>query len=346
MGIHHITVELVSATSKSYTVRARVGITAGRFVEALAKEKSLEEAEEAAIQRARARAERIFSVQLVNDQVLSPTPPCGPTPPQEKLDRTTLTPDRPTPIPEPSTESAPASQHGASDIPVVADGPHKLEETTPQPAPLSWEEAFDALIALTHAKNIKRSVLNAMVHPRTLDQLDASSLDELRQIIESGPTAEDMQQVEQASAQLHFDSIDSLRTTWKALQLGGWGQLRPYARLIMWNTKETAKIELQAKEQQGGKTGGADLCDGPHCRAPIYWSKTQTGKDVPLDGQPHPVMLQGEGKGKKLYLINDGVAQLVDTWPVPPGAQPDSWAYMPHHATCPDVAKYRKQKSP
>lgn len=58
------------------------------------------------------------------------------------------------------------------------------------------------------------------------------------------------------------------------------------------------------------------------CGAEIYWAKTEGLKPIPLDPP------------KKLYVKirkagNDMIVKMLDT-------------YMPHHATCPEVEKFRR----
>lgn len=59
------------------------------------------------------------------------------------------------------------------------------------------------------------------------------------------------------------------------------------------------------------------ICKG--CGQPIFWVKTaKTNKPQPLDVKTE----------KRIILNKDGRAQVVDT-------------YIPHHATCPEVEKFR-----
>lgn len=60
-------------------------------------------------------------------------------------------------------------------------------------------------------------------------------------------------------------------------------------------------------------------CKG--CKANILWFKTVRGKNIPADA-----------KGETRIIINaEGQAVMART-------------YMPHHATCPEVEQFRKEK--
>lgn len=66
------------------------------------------------------------------------------------------------------------------------------------------------------------------------------------------------------------------------------------------------------------------------CHAPVRWVRTAKGQPMPLDREPNPagnVTLQG------------AVATVHAKGAVPTDAGP---VYMPHHATCKDVAKWRR----
>ena len=61
------------------------------------------------------------------------------------------------------------------------------------------------------------------------------------------------------------------------------------------------------------------------CGASMLWAKTKNNKNIPLDAEP-------EKRFVFLPERPEGVADMVDT-------------YMPHHATCPEADKYRKDKT-
>ncbi len=61
------------------------------------------------------------------------------------------------------------------------------------------------------------------------------------------------------------------------------------------------------------------ICKG--CKANIVWFKTVRGKNIPADA-----------KGETRIIINaEGQAVMAKT-------------FMPHHATCPEVDQFRKEK--
>lgn len=60
------------------------------------------------------------------------------------------------------------------------------------------------------------------------------------------------------------------------------------------------------------------------CRAPIVWAVTPNGARQPLDSEPAKRVVLDIG-------VEPPLARVVDT-------------YMPHHATCPKVAQFRKPK--
>ena len=65
-------------------------------------------------------------------------------------------------------------------------------------------------------------------------------------------------------------------------------------------------------------------CKG--CGADIWWTVTEKGKKIPLNDPPEKRFVIGD-RG----LVPDDVAIMVNT-------------YTPHHATCPEVEKFRKGK--
>lgn len=84
------------------------------------------------------------------------------------------------------------------------------------------------------------------------------------------------------------------------------------------------------------------------CGARMRWAETTNGKPIPLDYEPHErgnvVLEPREGRSPLAVVVGP---------PKPPPAQLDLLApapvqehdlrtrYMPHHATCPDVSRFR-----
>jgi hypothetical protein len=77
-------------------------------------------------------------------------------------------------------------------------------------------------------------------------------------------------------------------------------------------------------------------CRGKHCDAPIIWAITTAGKFMPVDAEPTP----------------DGNVELSAEWPAlghpsalvhaQPPLDPDAVLRLPHHATCPDAAEWKR----
>jgi hypothetical protein len=61
------------------------------------------------------------------------------------------------------------------------------------------------------------------------------------------------------------------------------------------------------------------ICKG--CGANILWFKTVRGKNIPADAKSET----------RIIMNAEGQAVMART-------------YMPHHATCPEVDKFRKEK--
>lgn len=77
-------------------------------------------------------------------------------------------------------------------------------------------------------------------------------------------------------------------------------------------------------------------CRSAHCDAPIKWLRTASGKRIPVDAEPNSdgnVQLAWVGGEQVAIVLNaaDRAAAQVD------GCE----LYMPHHATCPDVGRWR-----
>lgn len=70
------------------------------------------------------------------------------------------------------------------------------------------------------------------------------------------------------------------------------------------------------------------------CRAPIRWLKTPNGRSMPLDLRPDP-----EGN----VIIENGLAVLS---PARAMALSPEERFLPHWATCPEAASFRKVKKP
>lgn len=63
------------------------------------------------------------------------------------------------------------------------------------------------------------------------------------------------------------------------------------------------------------------------CEAPIRWAKTASGKAMPLDATPNRdgnVVIDDTLEGPRARVVAPGAGQ-----------------YMPHHATCPQVRRFR-----
>lgn len=86
-------------------------------------------------------------------------------------------------------------------------------------------------------------------------------------------------------------------------------------------------------------------CSSDKCGAPIIWARTAAkGKLIPLDPTPNPL---GNVKFTGRYAAGDG-APIVETLGKPPAPSlldPEPELFYPHHATCEDVDRFRKDKS-
>lgn len=103
---------------------------------------------------------------------------------------------------------------------------------------------------------------------------------------------------------------------------------QPLDRLInelFRDAQVAARLRTRVMPQQGN-------CNG--CGAAILWVRTAaTNSLMPLDAEPNP-------KGN--VVIKDGLAHTLNGSLFEPML--DGERYMPHHATCPHAAKYRKKK--
>lgn len=92
------------------------------------------------------------------------------------------------------------------------------------------------------------------------------------------------------------------------------------------------------------------MTDGPHCSkcdAPIKWFSTVNGKPQPVDREPNPdgnLIVTGNyrhvermGALEEIRVVTKAERESM----FPP--EGDRW--MPHHATCPNVADFRKPKA-
>ena len=70
------------------------------------------------------------------------------------------------------------------------------------------------------------------------------------------------------------------------------------------------------------------------CGALIRWTKTHSGKAMPLDADP--VTVDASTTAPRLYHVS-GIPVRADAW---------GWAYgyRPHWATCPSAAGHRKSE--
>lgn len=84
------------------------------------------------------------------------------------------------------------------------------------------------------------------------------------------------------------------------------------------------------------------LCKG--CLKPIFWVKTEKGRNIPLDKEPveggRVIVRMGPEMGKATAHIEtaEEIAARLKC-PEPAGRV----AYMPHHATCPKAGQFRKR---
>ena len=69
------------------------------------------------------------------------------------------------------------------------------------------------------------------------------------------------------------------------------------------------------------------------CGAAILWAQTPKGKWIPLDAEPSP-----EGQ---MFINCIGLAARLSAEELTAFLEN---RYMPHHATCPNAASYRKAK--
>jgi hypothetical protein len=93
-------------------------------------------------------------------------------------------------------------------------------------------------------------------------------------------------------------------------------------------------------------------CEGANCGADIVWAETPDGKRQPFDREPTPEgnrYLLGRGARRPPLAIpvaNMGYLRDVDREDVTDGTGHNALEamtearYIPHHATCPDVARF------
>lgn len=70
------------------------------------------------------------------------------------------------------------------------------------------------------------------------------------------------------------------------------------------------------------------------CGRPVIWAITENGKRMPVDPDPVP------GGNVELVQVSDRTHAIVRTTP-----SKFAGLRMPHHATCPNVADFRKVKA-
>lgn len=71
------------------------------------------------------------------------------------------------------------------------------------------------------------------------------------------------------------------------------------------------------------------------CRALLRWERTLAGKRIPLDSAP-----VREGN----VVLENGVALVLGKHKAAQARLDGRTLFMPHHATCPQRASYRKAK--
>lgn len=71
------------------------------------------------------------------------------------------------------------------------------------------------------------------------------------------------------------------------------------------------------------------------CEAPMIWTKTEAGKNMPLDADP-----ADNGTFCLLESPDDGSPLAVHRTKTP--ADYDGEFYMPHWSTCPEADSFRK----
>lgn len=75
----------------------------------------------------------------------------------------------------------------------------------------------------------------------------------------------------------------------------------------------------------GEPPAGADpgTCNGPNCRAPIFWVRMVSGMLMPIDAKPvRIILLDGDSMAEARYRFTQG--------------------WTPHWATCPDSKTFRR----
>lgn len=373
MNIEQIDVDLLSSTSKSYTVRASVSSGAFR-AQAISKGKSLVEAEEEAIKRAELRLKEHVGKEINAAETT-----------KEAIKRAELTTENPVKQEEKTKTPAvsPPEQFQDSELKVEKkEAKQEPPQTTPEQQPdeqqpnsapqsspdhdpqpreeKSNEEEEPSLLADTRERLLAKEQLQkiglsltkaefaAAFQPNNWRTTPTAILEKWAQQFEDGIPEPESHQVEKLCKELQqAQKLDSLKKSWSKIIALHWSGFAPPSRLELWRAKEEAKEKIAKTTQRIPQTqpasGTRTSCKS--CNATIEWVSTKSGKSHPVDPLSRPVYLEGEGKGKgeKRFVWLDGVAQLVDTWPAPPGVGDAHMSYQSHFATCPHANKHRRQ---
>ena len=208
---------------------------------------------------------------------------------------------------------------------------------TPQLSPRA--KAMAELEAWCLREKLPAKVLEAIVRPDSLDTTSGANLLQLlRDLTHPGDT--DIEVVKPGRERLmRCTTMGSLKQVWQGLNGKGWAKLNPHDRLILWKQKETCKEKLANPPATPKPTSeGLKRCD---CGAEIRFVTTAKNPH-PLNQDNKPVLLEGEGKGEKRWVMLQGVHKLVSTWPAKPGQQGSVSSYTSHFSTCPKADKFRR----
>jgi len=81
-----------------------------------------------------------------------------------------------------------------------------------------------------------------------------------------------------------------------------------------------------------------NICNG--CRRPIKWIRTSAGFLTPVDPEPVCIMT---GLGQSLFYSDDG--RVLQGCAVS-SAESDDVGFVPHWATCPNAADFKRKRKP